>query len=138
LAYTGVLVWDEAPPEAGANVSVIPYLLGGVSKDFESEGETQYRREFGMDAKIALTSSLNLDLTVNPDFSRVEVDRQVTNLDRFELFFPERRQFFWKTETSSPTSATAPFGPFSPEELVSMRQSNLEPDSVERSTRTGV
>jgi hypothetical protein len=37
---------------------------------------------------------LNLDLTINPDFSQVDVDRQVTNLDRFELFFPERRQFF--------------------------------------------
>ena len=47
-----------------------------------------------MDAKIAVSSSLNLDLTINPDFSQVEVDRQVTNLDRFELFFPERRQFF--------------------------------------------
>ncbi|MGM0946503.1 MAG: DUF5916 domain-containing protein [Bacteroidota bacterium] len=94
LAYTGVLVWDEAPPEAGANVSVIPYLLGGVSKDRENNSSSEYRREFGMDAKIALTSSLNLDLTVNPDFSQVEVDRQVTNLDRFELFFPERRQFF--------------------------------------------
>jgi hypothetical protein len=47
-----------------------------------------------VDAKIAVTSSLNLDLTVNPDFSQVDVDRQVTNLDRFELFFPERRQFF--------------------------------------------
>src|SRR4030095_3974034 len=45
-------------------------------------------------AKIALTSSLNLDLTVNPDFSQVEVDKQVTNLDRYELFFPEKRQFF--------------------------------------------
>jgi len=43
---------------------------------------------------MAITPSLNLDLTVNPDFSQVEVDRQVTNLDRFELFFPERRQFF--------------------------------------------
>ncbi|MCK5368952.1 MAG: hydrolase, partial [Cyclobacteriaceae bacterium] len=48
----------------------------------------------GFDAKISLTPSLNLDLTVNPDFSQVEVDRQVTNLSRFELFFPERRQFF--------------------------------------------
>jgi hypothetical protein len=37
---------------------------------------------------------MNLDLTINPDFSQVEVDRQVTNLDRYELFFPERRQFF--------------------------------------------
>ncbi|NVJ86914.1 MAG: carbohydrate binding family 9 domain-containing protein [Algoriphagus sp.] len=94
LAYTGILVWDNPPPDPGANISVIPYLLGGVSKDFENNGETSYRREIGMDAKISLTSSLNLDLTVNPDFSQVEVDRQVTNLDRFELFFPERRQFF--------------------------------------------
>ena len=48
----------------------------------------------GVDVKVAITSSLNLDLTVNPDFSQVEVDQQVTNLERFELFFPERRQFF--------------------------------------------
>jgi hypothetical protein len=37
---------------------------------------------------------MNLDLTVNPDYSQVEVDNQVTNLDRFELFFPEKRQFY--------------------------------------------
>ena len=94
LAYTGTLVWDNPPPQAGPNVSIIPYVLGGASKNFQTGAETSYRREIGMDAKIGLTSSLNLDLTVNPDFSQVEVDRQVTNLDRFELFFPERRQFF--------------------------------------------
>ena len=48
----------------------------------------------GFDAKIVLTSSLNLDLTVNPDFSQVDVDVQQLNLTRFSLFFPERRQFF--------------------------------------------
>lgn len=94
LAYTGVLVWDEAPPATGANISVIPYVLGGTSKDFEKGKDASYRKEIGADAKISLTSSLNLDLTVNPDFSQVEVDVQQTNLDRFELFFPERRQFF--------------------------------------------
>ncbi|MFN3996655.1 DUF5916 domain-containing protein [Algoriphagus sp.] len=94
LAYTGTLVWDNPPPDAGSNISIIPYALGGVSKDFQGEGSSKYRRDVGVDAKISLTSSLNLDLTVNPDFSQVEVDRQVTNLDRFELFFPERRQFF--------------------------------------------
>lgn len=94
LAYTGILVWDKAPPQTEANISVIPYALGGLSKEVSSGGDTEYRKEVGMDAKIGLTSSLNLDLTVNPDFSQVEVDRQVTNLDRFELFFPERRQFF--------------------------------------------
>ncbi len=94
LAYTGILVWDEPPPQVGSNVSIIPYVLGGVGKDYEKETPTTYRKEIGVDAKIAVSSSLNLDLTVNPDFSQVEVDRQVTNLERFELFFPERRQFF--------------------------------------------
>jgi len=94
LAYTGILSWDEPPPQVGANISVIPYVLGGTSKDYQKDTPTEYRKEIGADVKIALTSSLNLDLTVNPDFSQVDVDRQVTNLDRFELFFPERRQFF--------------------------------------------
>ncbi|MBT1699942.1 carbohydrate binding family 9 domain-containing protein [Fulvivirgaceae bacterium PWU4] len=94
LAYTGTLVWDAPPPAVGSNISIIPYVLGGASRDHLNNGETVYRKDAGADAKIAVTSSLNLDLTVNPDFSQVEVDRQVTNLDRFELFFPERRQFF--------------------------------------------
>lgn len=94
LAYTGNLIWDAPPPPAGANISLIPYALGGLSKNYETHQKATYRKDIGADAKIALTSSLNLDLTVNPDFSQVEVDRQVTNLDRFELFFPERRQFF--------------------------------------------
>ncbi|MGK7395467.1 MAG: DUF5916 domain-containing protein [Candidatus Cyclobacteriaceae bacterium M3_2C_046] len=94
LAYTGSLIWDASPPQVGANVSLIPYALSGLSKDFEQSGPSDFRWDLGLDAKVAVTSSLNLDLTVNPDFSQVEVDRQVTNLDRFELFFPERRQFF--------------------------------------------
>lgn len=94
LAYSGTLAWDQPPPAAGANVSLIPYVLGGLSRDYANQKPNDFRKDLGADAKIALTSSLNLDLTANPDFSQVEVDRQVTNLDRFELFFPERRQFF--------------------------------------------
>lgn len=94
LAYTGNIVWDEPPPPAEANISLIPYFLGGVSKDQQNKTNAKFRRDVGMDAKIAINSSLNLDLTVNPDFSQVEIDQQVTNLDRYELFFPEKRQFF--------------------------------------------
>ncbi len=94
LAYTGTLVWDKAPPEADMNISVIPYLLTGLSKNYENKTPSNFQKQAGVDAKIALSSSLNLDLTVNPDFSQVDIDRQVTNLDRYELFFPERRQFF--------------------------------------------
>lgn len=94
LAYTGTLVWDQAPPQVGTNISIIPYALGGVSKNYVAGTKAKIRKEIGGDAKIALGSALNLDLTINPDFSQVEVDQQVSNLDRFELFFPERRQFF--------------------------------------------
>ncbi len=92
LALSGTLVWDAPPPAPKFNSSFIPYVLGEIRKD--EEGGTVSDVKVGGDVKLSLTPSLNLDLTVNPDFSQVEVDRQVTNLDRFELFFPERRQFF--------------------------------------------
>lgn len=94
LAYTGVLVWTEPPPKPGANISLIPYALTSLARDYEHGIPNKNKVNAGLDAKVAITSSLNLDLTVNPDFSQVDVDQQVTNLDRFELFFPERRQFF--------------------------------------------
>ncbi|HEY4109569.1 carbohydrate binding family 9 domain-containing protein [Puia sp.] len=94
LAYTGDLVWDVPPPPPGPNISVIPYVLAGVQKDYSAHGANVYKKEIGGDAKIAVTSSLNLDLTVNPDFSQVDVDKEVIDLSRFELFYPEKRQFF--------------------------------------------
>jgi Domain of unknown function (DUF5916) len=94
LAYTGTLVWDNPPPAPKTNISIIPYALTGINKNFEKNEDIVFRKDFGGDAKIAVSPSLNLDLTVNPDFSQVDVDQQVTNLNRFELFFPERRQFF--------------------------------------------
>ena len=94
LALTGVLLWDEPPPSPGPNISLIPYALGGISRDYEANTPSPTRHDIGIDGKVAIGSALNLDLTVNPDFSQVDVDQQVTNLDRYELFFPEKRQFF--------------------------------------------
>lgn len=97
MTYTGKLVWDTPPPEAGQNLTLIPYVTGATSKDFE-ENEGESNADAGFDAKIGVTNSLNLDLTFNPDFSQVEVDQQVTNLQRFEIAFPERRQFFLENQ----------------------------------------
>lgn len=94
LAFTGTLEFESPPPKTSAHFSLIPYVAGRVSKDFVQKTEADWGSDAGADAKITLSTSLNLDLTVNPDFSQVEVDQQVTNLSRFELFFPERRQFF--------------------------------------------
>lgn len=92
MAYSGILEWDNPPPSQGSNISFIPYLSGEI--DSPQKGTTKQDLNIGADVKFNLTSSLNLDITLNPDFSQAEVDQQVTNLDRFELFFPERRQFF--------------------------------------------
>ena len=96
LSFMGDLVWEEPLKKQGSNFSVIPYATTGASRDFESETQesTDWTANIGGDAKISVTSGLNLDLTVNPDFSQVEVDQQVSNLTRFEILFPERRQFF--------------------------------------------
>ncbi|MEL6973186.1 MAG: DUF5916 domain-containing protein, partial [Bacteroidota bacterium] len=94
LAYMGNMQWEEAPKSPGKSISLIPYITAGTQRDFEEGLPADNNFNVGGDAKIAVTSGLNLDLTVNPDFSQVEVDRQVINLGRFEVFFPERRQFF--------------------------------------------
>lgn len=94
LAYTGVLQWEKPLPKSPMMFSVIPYVFGSTSRDFEAGGKNTYKKEFGFDAKLGISTSMNLDLTYNPDFSQAEVDQQVTNLDRFELYYPEKRQFF--------------------------------------------
>ncbi|WP_299242014.1 DUF5916 domain-containing protein [uncultured Aquimarina sp.] len=94
LAYTADMIWEEDLTTKSSAISLIPFVSSGVNKDYEDNTPTDEIFEVGGDAKIALTPGLNLDLTVNPDFSQVEVDEQITNLDRFEIFFPERRQFF--------------------------------------------
>jgi hypothetical protein len=94
FTYSGGLKWDGAPPKAGSNMAFIPYVSGAANQDFSESDNINSEARIGFDGKIGLSSSLNLDLTVNPDFSTVEVDRQQTNITRFELFFPERRQFF--------------------------------------------
>lgn len=94
LGYTGALVWDEAPPKPGSNSVVVPFITTELEQDNQGDGKVKASPNAGFDAKVGLTSSLNLDLTMNPDFSQIEVDRQVTNLSRFNIFFPERRTFF--------------------------------------------
>lgn len=77
------------------NLKIIPYVLGQVSKDYTvADPKTDFNPEFGGDIKYSITPSLTLDLTYNTDFAQVEVDDQQVNLDRFNLFFPEKRPFF--------------------------------------------
>ncbi len=94
IGYYGELHWDNSPQNQGKNIALIPYVSPRIDNNQTAEPKTDYKITGGLDAKVALTSGLNLDMTINPDFSQVDVDQQVTNLTRFSIFFPERRQFF--------------------------------------------
>jgi len=78
---------------AQRNLQVTPYVLGIAERGGALSG-TESDFEFGVDAKYSITPSLTLDLTLNTDFAQVEADDQQVNLDRFSLFFPEKRPFF--------------------------------------------
>lgn len=112
IGYTGALVWDEAPPAAKSNIAVIPYVLGSGIKDHEDGTPVDYTQKVGMDAKIAVSSNLTLDLTFNPDFSQVDVDQQVTNLTASPIRFPERRLFFLENTDIFSVFGVPPMRPF--------------------------
>lgn len=112
LSKKGLLKWDRPPKKAGANIALIPYAIGNVADDYENKKKTVWGGNLGLDAKVAITSSLNLDVTINPDFSQVEVDRQQTNLSRFSLFFPEQRNFFIENSDLFSTFGFSQIRPF--------------------------
>ena len=93
LAYMGDMIFEQPLGKSKSPISIIPFVNTLVSEDYET-GESKSDFKIGGDAKFTIGNSMNLDLTVNPDFSQVEVDQQVTNLTRFEVSLPERRQFF--------------------------------------------
>ena len=77
--------------QPGRNLKLTPYGLFEYSR---TAGQDDTELKGGMDLKYGLTTTLTLDLTLNTDFSEVEVDEQRVNLTRFPLFFPEKRIFF--------------------------------------------
>lgn len=93
LAYMGDMIFEKPLGKSKSPISIIPFVNTLVSKDYEID-ESNSDFKIGGDAKFTINNSLNLDLTFNPDFSQVEVDQQITNLTRFEVSLPERRQFF--------------------------------------------
>jgi Domain of unknown function (DUF5916)/Carbohydrate family 9 binding domain-like len=112
IGYTGALVWDKAPSVNGKNIAFIPYVTQNVVNDKSNGNTIDGKFNTGFDAKVALTGSMNLDLTVNPDFSQVEVDQQVTNLSRFNIAFPERRNFFLENSDLYSDYGIPPIRPF--------------------------
>jgi len=96
MAYSGVLK-NLQPPPPKPNIRLQPYVLGSYDryKNFPATTEPEKNNfRVGGDLKWAINPNTILDLTANTDFAQADADRQVNNVTRFSVFFPERRQFF--------------------------------------------
>jgi hypothetical protein len=91
VSEAGSIQGIEVPRQR--NLQFTPYVLAKSREGLDLPG-TETDQEFGFDIKYSITPSLTLDATYNTDFAQVEVDDQQVNLDRFSLFFPEKRPFF--------------------------------------------
>ncbi|NCD71713.1 carbohydrate binding family 9 domain-containing protein [Mucilaginibacter agri] len=95
MNYAGVLTGLEPPPPT-SNIIVAPYILASTDRYNYNDPTLPKQSNFkvGGDVKWALTPNAVLDLTANTDFAQADVDQQINNTSRFNVFFPEKRQFF--------------------------------------------
>ena len=112
VGWAGALLWDVAPRGVKGNFNVIPYATAALSKDYEAKKDWEIKPGVGLDAKVGIGSGLNLDLTVNPDFSQIEIDEQVVNLTRFDVMLPEKRTFFLENADLFANFGIPPIRPF--------------------------
>jgi Domain of unknown function (DUF5916)/Carbohydrate family 9 binding domain-like len=96
MDYAGKLSGIIPPPPTATNIRFIPYLLqvSKNSKGTEIGNSTASDFKMGGEIKWAISPTSVMDFTFNTDFAQADVDRQVNNISRFSVFFPERRQFF--------------------------------------------
>ena len=94
-ALTAPLVGLEAPP-GSKNLEVKPYATSDLTSDKAASPPitNEPSGDIGLDVKYGLTQNMTADFTYNTDFAQVEADEQQVNLTRFNLFFPEKREFF--------------------------------------------
>ena len=109
LASAGTITGINVP--SNRNVKLMPYGLANQNNVKRDESYITSGQDFGLDAKVGVTSSLTLDLTYNTDFAQVEADEQQINLDRFSLFFPEKRAFFLENAGLFSSGENTYYGP---------------------------
>ena len=94
MAYAGLLT-NLQPPPPKSNIRVQPYILGALDRyNPEIADKKEQSLKLGGEMKWAINPNTVFDLTLNTDFAQADVDRQINNITRFSILFPERRQFF--------------------------------------------
>jgi hypothetical protein len=93
LVHAGKLV-GLAHLDQGKGLDFKPYALANYDVERDPQDKEEFDVDGGFDLSYSITSDVRMDLAVNPDFAETEVDAQPLNLDRYSLFFPEKRRFF--------------------------------------------
>jgi len=93
ISQGGILTGLLLPPKL-KTFTITPYSTVRFEKSNIPNQEDKWRNEYGADLGYHITSSLVMNLTINPDFATVEGDQEQINLTRWEISFPEKRLFF--------------------------------------------
>jgi hypothetical protein len=113
VSRAGHLLGLAGLPRSRLNLELKPYGLVGSNLERQDDGSLPRDNDVsvGADAKWEVRSGLVLDLTANPDFAQVEADDQIVNLTRFDLFLPEKREFFLENAGVFEFGSRGFFGP---------------------------
>ncbi|HAP61764.1 MAG TPA: hypothetical protein DCR93_20450, partial [Cytophagales bacterium] len=135
MTYAAKLQGIEVPPPS-ANLRIEPYTLYQYDQIMEgSSTEATGSFKLGGDAKWAINPRSVLDLTLNTDFAQADVDRAVNNLERFNIFFPEQRQFFLENSGIWAGSSQQSIRPFFSRRIGLQGEFNAAPAPIDVGTR---
>ncbi len=91
LSKAGTLLISK-PLESSRQLDVKPYILSGAEKNLNRNLDDTFK--YGLDLKFGITSNTTLALTTKTDFAQIESDKEIINLTRFDISYPEKRDFF--------------------------------------------
>lgn len=111
LRFAKKVTIEQIPKTNTSRFIVIPSITYNYQDNLQQDTKTSEFKP-SIDAQYSITSSLRLDATINPDFSQIDVDQQVTNLTRFAVHFPERRNFFIENSDLFSNLGTNEVNPF--------------------------
>ena len=135
MTYAAKLTGIEVPPPS-SNIRIEPYSLYQYDNIQENQGNlSESKLKVGGDLKWAVDPRTVLDVTVNTDFAQADVDRAVNNLERFNIFFPEQRQFFLENSGIWAGGLQQSIRPFFSRRIGLQGSFNAEPAPIQVGTR---
>ena len=78
----------------GRNLELVPFVGGANRSGGRQPQLNKFTANGGLNARYGLQQNLTANLAINPDFGETEADQFTAEVSRFEIFFPEKRQFF--------------------------------------------